>query len=316
MSANTRPRADIYSRVTGRILADLEKGVRTWLKPWSVEHMAGRITRPLRATGQPYQGINVLMLWSESVTKGYACPTWMTYRQASELGANVRKGEHGSPVVYADRIRCKETGPQGEDTEREIPFLKGYTVFNCEQIEGLPAHFYPQPEPRGETVARIAKAEAFVTATNANLVHGGSRACYVVRTDNIHLPCIDCFRDSEGYYATLLHELTHWTRHESRLHREFGRKRWGDAGYATEELVAELGSAFLCADLGITPEPREDHAAYLATWLEVLKNDKRDLRGGSARPARGGLPAWDAEAFLIKLRAALGRLALLPASLC
>jgi antirestriction protein ArdC len=209
MSANASPRADIYSRVTARIIADLENGVRTWLKPWSVENASGRITRPLRATGQPYNGINVLMLWGDSVSKGFSCPIWMTYRQASELGANVRKGEHGSPVVYADRIERKETNANGEDVETAIPFLKGYTVFNCEQIEGLPAHFYPAPEPLRETVARIATVEAFISRTKANVVHGGSRACYVASTDNIHLPCIDCFRDAESYYATMLHELTH-----------------------------------------------------------------------------------------------------------
>ena len=286
MTANASPRADIYSRVTDKIVADLENGVRTWLKPWSVEHTAGRITRPLRATGQPYNGINILMLWSDAVTKGFLCPIWMTYRQAGELGGQVRKGEHGSPVVYADRITRTETNAKGEEVENEIPFMKGYTVFNCEQIEGLPAHFYPTPEPSRESVARIATVEAFVSDTRANIVHGGSRACYVASTDNIHLPCIDCFRDAEGYYATLLHELTHWTKHETRLNREFGRKRWGDAGYAAEELVAELGAAFLCADLGITPEPREDHAGYLASWLEVLKNDRRAIFTAAAYAQR------------------------------
>jgi len=209
MAANASPRTDVYSRVTDKIIADLEKGVRTWLKPWSVEHTAGKIVRPLRATGQPYQGINVLMLWSEAVTKDFACPIWMTYRQASELGANVRKGEHGSPVVYADRIKRTETSETGEEIENEIPFMKGYTVFNCEQIEGLPAQYYPTPAQPIPTVERIETAETFVASTGANIVHGGSRACYVTRTDNVHVPCIDCFRDPESYYATLLHELTH-----------------------------------------------------------------------------------------------------------
>jgi antirestriction protein ArdC len=117
-------------------------------------------------------------------------------------------------------------------------------------------------------------------------VHGGSRACYVFSTDNVHMPCLDCFRDAESYYATLLHELTHWTRHETRLNREFGRKRWGDEGYAAEELVAELGAAFLCADLGVTPEPREDHASYLASWLMVLKQDKRAIFTAAAHAQR------------------------------
>ncbi|MFZ1991214.1 MAG: zincin-like metallopeptidase domain-containing protein, partial [Alphaproteobacteria bacterium] len=261
-------REDIYTRVTNKIVADLEKGIRTWLKPWSVEHTAGRITRPLRGNGQPYNGINVLMLWGEAVAKGFVCPIWMTYRQADELGGHVRKGEHGSPVVYADRITRTETNARGEEVENEIPFLKAYTVFNCEQIEGLPQQFYPAPPAALPVPARIEAAEAFATGTGAEIRFGGNRAYYSVTNDYVQLPPFESFRDAESYYATLLHELTHWTRHETRLNREFGRERWGDAGYAAEELVAELGAAFLCADLGVTPEIREDHASYIATWLE------------------------------------------------
>lgn len=282
----TATRSDVYSRVTDKIVADLERGVRPWLKPWNAEHAAGRITRPLRSNGQPYKGINVLSLWMDAESKGFACPIWMTYKQALELNAQVRKGERGSLVVYADKITRTETNENGENVEASIPFMKGYTVFNCEQIEGLPAHFYGRAERADEPLQRIADAEAFVAATGANVVHGGSRACYVVSTDNLHMPCIDCFRDAESYYATLLHELTHWTRHETRLNREFGRKRWGDVGYAAEELVAELGSAFLCADLGLAAAPREDHASYLASWLEVLKSDKRAIFTAAAHAQR------------------------------
>lgn len=141
----------------------------------------------------------------------------------------------------------------------------------------MPAHFYPAPPPTLSALERIEAGEAFAARTHAIVRHGGNRAYYSVSTDHVQLPPFETFRDSESYYATLLHELTHWTKHESRLNREFGRKRWGDEGYAAEELVAELGAAFLCADLGITPEPREDHAAYLASWLTVLKNDKRAI---------------------------------------
>jgi antirestriction protein ArdC len=210
MSANATPRADIYSRVTSKIVSDLENGVRTWLKPWSVEHTAGRITRPLRATGQPYNGINVLMLWADSVSKGFVCPIWMTYRQASELGANVRKGEHGSPVVYADRIKRTETNANGEDVETAIPFLKGYTVFNCEQIEGLPAHFYPTSPPAAAIPERISAAETFAANTRAEIRLGGNRAYYSVTDDHVRLPPFESFRDTESYYATMLHELTHY----------------------------------------------------------------------------------------------------------
>ncbi|MBV9828294.1 MAG: DUF1738 domain-containing protein [Alphaproteobacteria bacterium] len=279
-------RADLYSRITDRIVADLEKGVRPWLKPWNAAHTEGRITRPLRGNGKPYQGINVLMLWGEAVANGYGCPVWLTYRQAQELGAQVRKGEHGALVVFADRYRKTDRDENGIDVEREIPFLKGYTVFNCEQIDGLPARFYARPSPPLPSFVRIERAEHFTAATGADIRHGGNQAFYAVDADRVQLPPFESFAEPEAYYSTVLHELTHWTRHPSRLARDFGRKRWGDAGYAAEELVAELGAAFLCADLVITPEPRADHASYIATWLEVLKNDKRAIFTAAAHAQR------------------------------
>src|SRR5580700_11181835 len=151
------PRIDLYTRVTNAIIADLEKGVRPWLKLWNAEHAAGRITRPLRAGGQPYKGINVLMLWTSAMTQNFAAPIWMTFNQAKELKGNVRKGSKGSLVVYADRITRTETAEGGEENERDIYFMKGYTVFNVEQIEGLPPHFYaaaaPQIDPLQRTLA-------------------------------------------------------------------------------------------------------------------------------------------------------------------
>jgi antirestriction protein ArdC len=280
-------RADVYQKITDQIVAALEQGVRPWHQPWKAEHSAGRITRPLRGNGIPYQGINVLMLWSAAIENGYAAPIWMTFKQALDLKASVRKGEHGSLVVYADKIIRTETDSDtGEEAERAIPFMKGYTVFNVEQIDGLPPHYYAKPEARTDSVQRIANADAFFAATGANVVHGGSRACYVPSTDNIHMPCIDFFRDAESYYAVLAHETIHYTRHPSRLNRDFGRKRFGDEGYAMEELVAELGSAFLSADLELTPEVRDDHAAYIASWIKVLKDDKRAIFTASSHAQR------------------------------
>jgi len=271
-------RTDVYERITNRIVSELEKGVRPWLKPWNAEHAEGRITRPLRANGVPYRGINVVMLWSAAMEKGYAAPIWMTFHQAHDLGARVRKGEEGSLVVYADKIIRTETDADtGEESERAIPFMKGYSVFNVEQVEGLPEHYYGKPAPRTETVQRIERAESFFAATGAQVVHGGSRACYIPSIDRIDMPRIELFRDAESYYATLGHEQVHWTRHPSRLDRDFGRRRYGDEGYAVEELVAELGSAFLSADLELTPEVRDDHASYIASWIQVLKNDKRAI---------------------------------------
>ncbi|MGY2849149.1 antirestriction protein ArdC [Bradyrhizobium sp. USDA 4509] len=271
-------KANVYQKITDQIVQKLEQGVRPWHQPWKVEHGTGRISRPLRGNGIPYNGINILMLWSAAVANGYTAPIWMTYKQASTLDGKVRKGETGTLVVYADRIIRKETKSEtGDEAGRAIPFMKGYTVFNVEQIGGLPSHYYGQLEQPTAPIQRTTHADAFFAATGANIVHGGSRACYVPSTDNIHMPCIDFFRDAISYYATLAHECTHWTGHESRLNRDFGRKRFGDEGYAVEELVAELGGAFLSADLGLTPEVREDHAAYIASWIKVLKNDKRAI---------------------------------------
>ena len=271
-------KADVYERITNQIVAELEKGVRPWLKPWNAEHAAGRITRPLRGNGIPYRGINVVMLWSEAMEKGYAAPIWMTFKQAIELKACVRKGERGSLVVYADKItRTEIDAATGEENEYAIPFMEGYTVFNVEQIDGLPEHFYGKPEPRTDAVPRIEQADSFFAATGATIRHGGNMAFYAAGSDHVQMPPFETFRDAESYYATLAHETTHWTKHTSRLNREFGRKRFGDEGYAMEELVAELGSAFLSADLDITPEVRDDHAYYVASWLKVLKNDKRAI---------------------------------------
>lgn len=280
-------RKDIYQRVTDSIVAELEKGVRPWLKPWNAEHAAGRITRPLRANGIPYRGINVLMLWASATERGYSAPLWLTYKQAQELGAQVRKGEKGSLVVYADTItRTEQDETTGEDLEREIPFMKGYTVFNAEQVDGLPAHFYAVQAAALDPVQRIERAEAFCASVGANISEGGDRAYYRMADDHVQMPPFVTFREPEAFYATLAHELCHWTKHPKRLDRDFGRKRFGDEGYAVEELVAELGAAFVCADLALTPEPRAEHAAYIASWLKALKEDKRAIFAAAAHAQR------------------------------
>jgi hypothetical protein len=143
-------KTDVYQRITDQIVCELEKGVRPWMKPWNAEHAAGRIMRPLRGIGIPFRGINVLMLWSAAMENGYAAPVWMTFKQASELKANVRKGERGSLAVYADKIIRAETDAAGKEAERAIPFMKGYTVFSVEQIDGLPEHYYAKAQ-RGLT---------------------------------------------------------------------------------------------------------------------------------------------------------------------
>jgi antirestriction protein ArdC len=248
MTTTTTTRTDIYTQVTNRIVEELERGVRPWFKPWNAEHAAGRITRPLRHNGTPYQGINILMLWASAEMAGFHCPYWLTFQQAKQLGGFVKKGEHGSPVVYASTFKKNETTDDGQEVEAEIPFLKAYTVFNACQVEGLPEHFYALAEPPKETMERIAQAEAFFANTKADVRTGGDKAYYAMAADYIRMPPFECFRDAESHAATLAHELTHWTRHASRLDRDLGRKRFGDEGYAMEELVAELGSAFLAAE--------------------------------------------------------------------
>lgn len=260
-------RVDIYERVTDSILKMLEAGPKGHAPRWNKTGGG----RPLRFNGMPYQGINAILLWAAALEAGYASNTWMTYRQAAKLGGRVRKGEHGSLVVYAGKTVKFEETDAGDDFERSISFLKGYTVFNGDQIDGLPSR-----SATAEPVAPIRAAEAFIERCGADFHHGGDRAFYSITQDRIHLPAVEAFLDAEGYAATKIHELTHWTGHQSRLARDFGR-RFGDVAYAFEELVAELCSAFLCADLGISAEPRADHASYLASWIAVLRDDKRAI---------------------------------------
>ncbi len=282
-----KPRRDIYQEITDQIVSQLEQGTRPWHRPWNPNHLDGRALLPLRYNGIAYRGVNILSLWMASLAKGYRSPIWITYRQALLLGGNVRKGEKGSLTVYANSLTRTQTDEKtGEAVDAEIHYLKGYTVFNAEQIEGLPEHFYAAPEPVRDPVARIDHAEAFFAATRATIRHGGTQAYYAIGPDRIQMPPFEAFETREAYYATLAHETVHWTRHPSRLDRSFDQQRFGDEGYAVEELVAELGSAFLCATLELTPETREDHASYLAHWLAVLKADNRAIFSAAAHAQR------------------------------
>src|ERR1700692_4578849 len=204
---------DIYTRITNQIVSHLEKGVRPWVRPWNAEHAAGRITRPLRHNGKPYSGINVLSLWASAMAQNFAAPIWMTFKQASELDAHIRKGEKGSLVVYADSIKRKETDEKtGDEIDREIHFLKGYTVFNVEQIEGLPEQYYVKPEPKFTPVKRIDHADAFFVSTRPDIRYRGGQAYYAQADDYIQMPPIEAFTDAESFYATLAHESVHWTK--------------------------------------------------------------------------------------------------------
>jgi antirestriction protein ArdC len=242
---------------------------------------------PLRHNGIACRGVNVLALWMASLARGYRSPIWMTFRQAVELGGSVRKGEKGSLTVFASSLTRTETDEStGETAAPEIHYLKGYTVFNVEQIDGLPQHYYAAPEPKLSPLERIDHAETFFASTKASIGHGGNQAYYTLHDDRIQMPPFDAFESAEAYYATLAHEATHWTRHASRLDRSFGQKRFGDDDYAMEELVAELGAAFLCAGLELRNCPRADHASYLAHWLGILKADARAIFSAAAHAQR------------------------------
>ena len=218
-------KSDVYSRVTDKIIADLERGNLTWLQPWQAGHKAGPVSRPLRAGGVPYRGVNVLMLWAAAMEKGYSCPLWLTYKQASELGGQVRKGEKGSLVVYANRITKTATDDKGADVEIEIPFMKGYTVFNAEQIDGLPGHFYASADASNNDNTRLDTVERFLLNTGASIKHGGSRAFYSPSLDTVHMPELHTFRDAGSYYATRAHETIHYA--AFRIMPRTGRKAWG-----------------------------------------------------------------------------------------
>lgn len=279
---------DIYQKITDKIISKLEEGTRPWFKPWSAEHAAGRITRPLKHDFEPYNGINILNLWMEAEERGFSAPVWMTFKQSMDLDGHVKKGEKGSLSVYANTFKKTEQDENtGEEVERNIPFMKGYTVFNVEQIEGLPNKYYElAKEPDITPEERIETIEQFFLNTGAVIKEGGNRAYYNITHDFIQTPPFIAFETAESYYATLGHETTHWTRHPSRLDRNLGRKKWGDEGHAMEELVAELGSAYLCADLGLVPDVREENAAYIANWLKVLKDDKRAIFTAAAHAQR------------------------------
>jgi antirestriction protein ArdC len=260
--------SSVFDRVTDIIIADLTRGVLPWQKPWG-EGRLGCPIRPCRHNGAPYNGVNVLLLWGEAQAKGYQLPMWMTYKKAALLGAQVRHGEKSSFVVYANKVsKIAADSTTGQELERQIPFMRGYSVFNVAQIDGLPEQYLLSPPLPTAQPGRLENAGYFMRNTGAVVRHGGDAAYYAEQHDHIQLPYSNSFKDAESYYATLAHEVIHWTKHDTRLKRDFGRVVWGDAGYAKEELVAEIGAAFLCADLGITPDTRPDHAAYIAHWLK------------------------------------------------
>ncbi len=273
---------DIHAEVTETILAQLRQGIRPWMRPWETGNEGDYegAGLPLRETGEPYSGINVLVLWSAAAARGYASPTWMTFQQALSHGGAVRREEKGEKVVYASRFTKKTVDPEtGREEVRELSFHKTYTVFNVEQIDGLDSRWYRSyAELRPiNPEERTAGLDMFFEDLRIDIRHGGDDAYYVLSEDYIQMPPFEIFHDAESYYTTLAHESVHWTRHDSRLKRRFRNTRAPGSAYAMEELVAEIGSAFLSAELGIAPCVREDHADYIGAWLRVLEGDNRAI---------------------------------------
>jgi antirestriction protein ArdC len=251
----------VYNEVTQAIIAELEKGVPPWVKSWS-SHL------PMNFLSQKeYRGTNVLLLWSAAQGR-YASPYWLTYPQVENLGGYVRKGERATQIVYAATGRRVVVGPDDEQIEEEYRFLKWYWVFNAEQTEGIS---YEKPETKRPSQI-IEEAEAFLSGIGANVNTGGNRALYRPFADTIYLPHPRDFHSMADYYVTNIHEHVHWTAHETRLNRPLVN-RFGTEEYAFEELVAELGAAFLCFHLQIPSRLREDHAAYIGSWIAGQTGD-------------------------------------------
>ena len=262
---------ELYDKIASRIVAQMEDGVLPWHRPWSVNPNA-RVSKPLRENAVPYRGINVLILWGAAIDAGYASPFWMTYRQAQSIGAQVRKGERATHIVFAKTAKKKERDELGQEVEVILPVRRVYAVFNADQIDGLPEKYVPEI-PDVNPDKRDAACQAWIDSLGIEIRYGGQRAYYAPGPDRIQMPPFETFDSSQTFFSTLLHEHTHATGHRTRLDRLRGRI--DDKARAREELVAELGSAFLCADLGIASSPRADHASYIASWLELLKDEPR-----------------------------------------
>ena len=294
----TEEKQDVYQKVTDQIVAAIEKGVGSWKMPW---HTSGKYSfSPINVvSGKAYRGINTVCLWAAAESKGYQSGEWGTYKQWQERGAQVRKGEKSTTVVFwkfGQDSRESQDNDGGDDTpstgRSRLIFTRGYSVFNAAQVDG----YTPEAVPEDEMLERIARADAFFEAIGADVRSGGNRAYYSPMTDHIQMPPFQAFAENVAYYSTLAHEHIHWTANASRVDRELG-KRFGDSAYAAEELVAELGAAFVCAELSLATEPREDHAQYIQSWLKVLKADKRAIFTAASK-------AQQATDFLVKRGAA------------
>ena len=274
---------DIHQTITNQIIEAMESARTRGRRLWDSQP-----SLPLNlTTGKPYSGINVLMLWAAGLRNGYTSPYWLTYKQAADRGGQVRKGERSTPCVFYKPWESEDTNPATGETETTRgAVLKSFRVFNVDQIDGIEA---PAPEPRPAFVA-IEDAERILAASPAPIHMGGTQAFYRPATDTIHLPPREAFINPEAFCSTALHEICHSSGHKSRLNRDFSG-RFGTEAYAFEELIAELGSAFLNADLGIIASTLQDHADYLVSWVKILKENKKAILTAASQ-------AFKAHAFI------------------
>jgi antirestriction protein ArdC len=260
---------DLYTTVTTEIVRQLEEGTPPWVRPWKDDRRKGVGMIPSNLiTGRLYSGGNILLLWLTSQSRGYPSMQYCTYNQVNSIGASVKKGEKASHIIFTKHLLRKD---EDSGDEKGGTIVKSYPVFNLAQLDKVPEKYLVEQEQPAE-FASHELALKFVRGSGAKFVHGGTRACYVPTTDEIHLPSFSAFSSEDAYWGVCHHELTHWTGHDGRLARTFG-KRFGDGAYCMEELVAELGSAFICARLGFEPSFRS--ASYIESWLKVLKADTR-----------------------------------------
>ena len=260
---------DLYAEVSARIVAELERGVAPWVKPWSVT--PGQNVPQNAVTNRPYSGCNVILLWLAR-NRGWSTPRFLTFKQAAEAGGHVRKGEHGTKVYFVKQLQVKDS--EGNEAEsRLVPMMREYTVFNVDQCNGLSDTIRAgKPMRVRNPDTRDALADDFLRSTGADIREGNGEAYYVPSHDFISMPAFEAFKGADHFYNVAFHELTHWTGHKARLDRDL-KNRFGSRAYAAEELVAELGAAFLCAEFGIDGDVR--NAGYIKTWIDLFKNDKR-----------------------------------------
>lgn len=271
---------DLYAEVTARIVGELERGAAPWVKPWAAT--AGQNVPQNAVTNRPYSGCNVILLWLAG-NRDWAQPRFLTYKQAIEAGGNVRKGEHGTKVYFVKQRQVKDESGDEADT-RLVPMLREYTVFNVEQCENLPDSVKAgRPMRIRNPDTRDALADQFLHSTGADIHEGHGEAYYVPSQDFISMPAFGAFKGADHFYNVAFHEISHWTGHKSRLDRDL-KNRFGSREYAAEELIAELGAAFLSAEFGFDGDVR--NAGYIGTWIDLLKSDKRAFFTASSKASK------------------------------